>query len=41
MQKQVEALKDLKPKEQTKVIEDESSYKYNQSIISNIFNDRI
>ena len=37
-QKQVEALKDLKPKEQTKAIEGKSN---NQSMAANIFNDLI
>ena len=37
-QKQVEALKDLKPKEQTKPIEDKSN---NQSKAAIIFNDLI
>ena len=36
--KQVDALKDLKPKEQTKPIEDKSN---NQSIATIIFNDLI
>ena len=38
--KQVEALKDLKPKEQTKAIEDKSDNENNQSIAANIFNNR-
>ena len=38
MKKQVEALKDLKPKEQTKAMEGESS---SQSKATNIFNDLI
>ena len=37
-EKQVEALKDLKPKEQTKAIEGKSN---NQSIATDIFNDLI
>ena len=37
-QKQVDALKDLKPKEQTKPIEDKSN---NQSKATTIFNDLI
>ena len=39
--KQVEALKDLKSREQAKPIVDKFSNKNNQSIISNIFNDLI
>ena len=39
--KQVEALKDLKPKEQTKAIEDKSYNKNNQSIATITFNDLI
>ena len=38
--KEVEALKDLKPKEQTKAIEDKSDNENNQSIAANIFNNR-
>ena len=38
--KEVEALKDLKPKEQTKAIEDKSDNENNQSIAANIFNSR-
>ena len=41
MKVNVEALKDLKPKQQTKAIEDKSSDNNNQSIISNIFNNLI
>ena len=40
-QKQVEALKDLKPKEQTKAIEGKSYNKNNQSIATITFNDLI
>ena len=39
--KQTEALKDLKPKGQTKEIEGKSDNKNNQSITTNIFNDLI
>ena len=39
--KQVEALKDLKPKEQTKAIEGKSNNKNNQSIAAKIFTDLI
>ena len=39
--KQVEALKDLKPKEQTKAIEGKSYNKNNQSIATITFNDLI
>ena len=39
--KQVEALKDLKQKEQTKKIEGKSDNKNNQSIAANIFNDLV
>ena len=39
--KQVEALKDLKQKEQTKIIEGKSDNKNNQSIAANIFNDLV
>ena len=39
--KQVEVLKELKPKEQTKAIESKSDNKNNQSIAANIFNDLI
>ena len=39
--KQVEALKDLKQKEQTKTIEGKSDNKNNQSIAANIFNDHV
>ena len=41
MKVNVEALKDLKPKQQTKAIEGKSSDNNNQSIISNIFNNLI
>ena len=41
MKVNVQALKDLKPKQQTKAIEDKSSDNNNQSIISNIFNNLI
>ena len=41
-QKQVDALKYLKPKEQTKAIEDKSNNKsYNNSLAKNIFDDLI
>ena len=40
-QKQVEALENLKLKEQTKTIEDKSSNKNNQSLIWKIFNNLI
>ena len=40
-QKQVEALENFKPKEQTKTIEDKSSSKNNQSLIWKIFNNLI
>ena len=39
--KQVEALKDLKPKEQIKATEGKLNNKNNQSIAANIFNDLI
>ena len=39
--KQVEAIKDLKPKEQTKTIDGKSDNKNNQSIAANIFNDLV
>ena len=39
--KQVEVLKELKPKEQTKAIESKSDNKNYQSIAANIFNDLI
>ena len=39
--KQVEAMKDLKPKEQTKTIEGKPDNKNNQSIAANIFNDLV
>ena len=39
--KQVEAIKDLKPKEQTKTIDGKSDNKNNQSIAANIFNNLV
>ena len=39
--KQFEALKDLKPKDQTKAVDTKSANKSNQSIAANIFNDLI
>ena len=39
--KQFEALKDLKPKDQTKAVDAKSANKSNQSIAANIFNDLI
>ena len=39
--KQVVAIKDLKPKEQTKTIDGKSDNKNNQSIAANIFNDLV
>ena len=40
-QKQVDALKYLKPKEQTKAIEDKSNNKSDNSLAKNIFDDLI